>query len=224
VSVVAAAHPLWRVRLPGCRVEPAVEDDRALLQRLRAGDEQAFETLVTRHDGALRRVARTFVRTDAAVDDVVQETWLGVVRGLSSFEGRSSLRTWIFRILVNTARTRAVRDARTVPFSTLEGEEQPAVEPTAFGADGRWISAPQRLDADPETGLLSDEFRRHLLRAVDQLAPDQRAVITLRDLMGLGAQEVCDLLDLSDGNQRVLLHRARARVRTALLPLLEVTG
>jgi RNA polymerase sigma-70 factor, ECF subfamily len=200
-----------------------VEDDRALLERLRAGDEQAFEALVSRHDGALRRVARTFVRTDSAADDVVQETWLGVLRGLGAFEGRSSLRTWIFRILVNTARTRASREARNVPFSALEGEARPAVEPTAFGSDGRWISAPRRLESDPETGLLSDELRQHVLRAVDGLSPDQRAVITLRDLVGLSAKEVCDLLDLSDGNQRVLLHRARARVRAALLPLVEVT-
>jgi RNA polymerase sigma-70 factor, ECF subfamily len=201
-----------------------VEDDRALLERLRAGDEQAFEALVARHDGALHRVARTFVRTDSAADDVVQETWLGVLRGLSAFEGRSSLRTWIFRILVNTARTRAVREARSLPFSALEGEDQPAVEPNAFGSDGRWISAPRRLEADPETGLLTGELRQHLHRAVDGLPRNQRAVITLRDLVGLSAQEVCDLLDLSDGNQRVLLHRARARVRTALLPLVGVTG
>jgi RNA polymerase sigma-70 factor, ECF subfamily len=201
-----------------------VENDRALLERLRAGDEQAFEALVARHDGALHRVARTFVRTDSAADDVVQETWLGVLRGLSAFEGRSSLRTWIFRILVNTARTRAVREARSLPFSALEGEDQPAVEPNAFGSDGRWISAPRRLEADPETGLLTGELRQHLHRAVDGLPRNQRAVITLRDLVGLSAQEVCDLLDLSDGNQRVLLHRARARVRTALLPLVGVTG
>jgi RNA polymerase sigma-70 factor (ECF subfamily) len=212
------------MRRPSCRVRQAVEDDRALLERLRAGDEQAFEALVTRHDGALRRVARGFVRTDSAAEDVVQETWLGVLRGLDAFEGRSSLRTWIFKILVNRAQTRAARDARSLPFSALETEEQPTVEPAAFAADGRWISAPRRLDADPETGLLSGEVREHLLRAVDGLPPDQRTVITLRDLVGLGAQEVCDLLDVTDGNQRVLLHRARARVRTALLPLVGVTG
>lgn len=176
---------------------------------------------MARHDGALRRVARTFVRTDSAADDVVQETWLGVLRGLGGFEERSSLRTWIFRILVNTARTRATRDARSVPFSALEGDDRPAVEATAFGTDGRWTSAPTRLEGDPESGLLSGELRQHLLRAVDGLSPNQRAVITLRDLVGLSAPEVCDLLDLSDANQRVLLHRARARVRAALLPLVE---
>jgi RNA polymerase sigma-70 factor (ECF subfamily) len=200
-----------------------VQDEHALLERLRSGDESAFEALVAVHDGALRRVARSFVRTDAAADDVVQETWLGVLRGLQAFEGRSSLRTWIFKILVNTARTRAARDARSLPFSALGADSQPAVEPTAFGADGRWSSAPARLEGDPETGLLSRELREHLLGAVERLSPDQRAVITLRDLVGLPASEVCDLLDVSDGNQRVLLHRARARVRVALLPLMEVT-
>jgi RNA polymerase sigma-70 factor (ECF subfamily) len=199
-----------------------VEDDHALLERLRAGDEQAFEALVDRYDRALRRVARSFVRTDTSADEVVQETWLGVVTGLAAFEGRSSLRTWIFRILVNRARTRATRDARSLPFSALETDEGPVVEPAAFGADGRWISAPRRLEGDPETGLLSAELRRHLRQAVEGLSADQRAVITLRDLVGLSAAEVCDLLELTDANQRVLLHRARARVRTALLPLLEV--
>jgi RNA polymerase sigma-70 factor, ECF subfamily len=177
---------------------------------------------IATHDGALRRVARTFVRTDSAVDDVVQEAWLGVVRGLDAFEERSSLRTWIFRILVNQARTRGVRDSRSLPFSALEQDDAPAVEPAAFAADGRWISAPPRPDGDPESGLLSAELRSHIIEAVDVLSPDQRAVITLRDLVGLPAAEVCDLLDVSEGNQRVLLHRARSRVRTALTPLVEV--
>lgn len=199
-----------------------VEDERALLERLRRGDEDAFRELVERHDGALRRVARTFVHTPAAADEVVQDTWLGVVRGLGEFEGRSSLRTWIFRILVNRARTYATRDARSLPFSALEENDGPAVEPAAFDADGRWTSAPSRLDFDPDSNLLRTELREHLVRAVDELAPAQRAVITLRDLVGLPADEVCELLDVSDGNQRVLLHRARSRVRSALVPLVEV--
>lgn len=198
-----------------------MHDDSTLLPRLRAGDEQAFDALVRRHDGALRRVARSYLHTDTAVDDVVQETWLGVVRGLDAFEGRSSLRTWIFRILVNRARTRAVRDARSLPFSAIETDGEPAVEPAAFAADGRWTSAPPRLDGDPETGLLAGELRAHLLAAVDMLSREQRAVITMRDLVGLSAAETCELLDISDGNQRVLLHRARARVRTALRPIVE---
>jgi RNA polymerase sigma-70 factor (ECF subfamily) len=200
-----------------------VQDDQTLVSRLRAGDERAFEALVAQNDGALRRVARTFVRTDSAVEDVVQETWLGVIRGLDDFEGRSSLRTWIFRILVNQARSRGARDARSVPFSSLEQDDAPAVDPAAFAADGRWISAPPRLADDPETGLLSAELRERLLEAVDTLSRDQRAVITLRDLVGMPAAEICDLLELSEVNQRVLLHRARARVRAALAPLVEVS-
>jgi RNA polymerase sigma-70 factor, ECF subfamily len=200
-----------------------VDDDQALLERLRAGDEDAFRELVARHDGALRRVARTFVRTPSAAEEVVQETWLGVIRGLDTFEGRSSLRTWIFRILVNRARTRGVRDARSVPFSALDTDDGPAVEPAAFGDDGHWTSAPPRLETDPETSLLSAELREHLQRAIDGLVPAQRAVITLRDLVGVPAEEVCELLELTEGNQRVLLHRARSRVRSALMPLVEVT-
>jgi RNA polymerase sigma-70 factor, ECF subfamily len=199
-----------------------VREEHAFVERLRAGDEAAFDALVARHDAALRRIARTFVRTDAAAEDVVQETWLGVVRGLNEFKERSSLRTWIFSILVKRARTRANKDARTLPFSALEPDDRPAVEPAAFGADGRWATTPPRLENDPETGLLSGELRTQLLSAVERLSPDQRAVITLRDLVGLPAGEVCDLLGLSDANQRVLLHRARARVRTALTPFVEV--
>jgi RNA polymerase sigma-70 factor, ECF subfamily len=201
-----------------------VDDDHVLLDRLRSGDERAFELLVDTYDGGLRRVARTFVRTPAAVDDVVQETWLGVLRGLHSFEGRSTLRTWMFSILLNQARTRARRDARSLPFSALETEAHPTVDPAVFGSDGRWASAPARLDGDPETGLLSGELRAELLHAVEGLSEEQRAVITLRDLVGCSAPEVCELLDISDGNQRVLLHRARARVRHALAPLVGVTG
>jgi RNA polymerase sigma-70 factor, ECF subfamily len=184
----------------------------------------AFEILVDRYDASLRRVARAFVRTPSAADDVVQETWLAVIRGLDAFEGRSSLSTWIFSILANRARTRAVRDARTVPFSALEAGEGPAVDPEAFGGDGRWRTAPPRLDADPEARLLSKELLGRLLEAVEELAPAQRAVITLRDIIGLGADEVCSLLEITDGNQRVLLHRARANVRSALAPLVEAAA
>jgi RNA polymerase sigma-70 factor (ECF subfamily) len=201
-----------------------VDDDSVLLDRLRSGDERAFETLVDRYDGSLRRVARTFVRTPSAVEDVVQETWLGVLRGLWSFEGRSSLRTWIFSILVNQARTRAKRDARSLPFSALETDDGSSIDAAAFGADGRWTSAPARLDGDPETGLLSGELRAQLLHAVEALSEEQRAVITLRDLVGCSPMEVCDLLDITDGNQRVLLHRARTRVRNALAPLVGVAS
>ena len=147
-----------------------------------------------------------------------------MIRGLDGFEGRSSLSTWIFRILVNRARTRAARESRKVPFSALESDQGPTVAPDAFGADGRWRSAPSRLESDPEASLLSDELRTHLLHALERLAPAQRVVLTLRDLVGLDADDVCSLLEMSDGNQRVLLHRARARVRTELAPLVEAEG
>jgi RNA polymerase sigma-70 factor (ECF subfamily) len=201
-----------------------VEEDQHILERLRAGDEAAFEALVTRHDRALRRVARSFVRTPAAADDVVQETWLAVIQGLDGFEGRSSLSTWIFRILVNRARSRATREARSIPFSAIEDKDRPTVDPAAFGQDGRWRSAPSRLETDPELRVLNTELRGQLLRAVDELAPAQRAVITMRDIVGLDSDEVCSLLDISEGNQRVLLHRARARLRAALAPLVEVSA
>jgi RNA polymerase sigma-70 factor, ECF subfamily len=201
-----------------------VRDDPALLARLKTGEESAFETLVHRYDGSMHRVASNFVRTPAAADDVVQETWLAVIRGLDGFEQRSSLSTWIFRILINRARTRAAREARSVPFSALESDEGPAVEPDAFGSDGRWRSAPARLETDPEASVLTDELRAHLLEAVEGLAPAQRVVVTLRDIVGLDAEDVCSLLQISDGNQRVLLHRARARLRTALAPLVQAEG
>jgi RNA polymerase sigma-70 factor (ECF subfamily) len=201
-----------------------VEEDQVILERLRAGDEAAFEALVTRYDRALRRVAQSFVRTPAAADDVVQETWLAVIRGLDGFEGRSSLSTWIFRILVNRARTLATREARSVPFSAIEDADRPTVDPAAFAEDGRWRSAPSRLETDPELGVLNAELRQQLLRAVDNLAPAQRAVITLRDIIGLDSDDVCSLLEITQGNQRVLLHRARARLRAALAPLGEVSG
>lgn len=202
----------------------AVQDDQALLGRLRAGDEAAFETLVARHDRALRRVARTFVRTPAAAEDVVQETWLAVIRGLDQFEGRSSLSTWIFQILANRARTHASRDARSIPFSALEDDDRPAVDPSAFGADGRWRSAPARLESDPQASVLGGELRRRLLAAVEELSPAQRAVITLRDLVGLDSGNVRSVLEISESNQRVLLHRARARVREALVGIVEVSA
>ncbi len=201
------------------------DEERIALDRLRAGDEEAFEVLVATYDGAMRRVAATFVRTTSATDEVVQETWLAVIRGLGRFEGRSSLQTWMFRILVNRARSAGVREARSLPLSSLEegSADERAFEP-GFGLDGRWVSAPPRLDGDPERRLLSGELRRHLLDAVDGLAPSQRLVITLRDVVGMPPEEVCELLDITDANQRVLLHRARVSVRAALVPLVEVAS
>lgn len=192
------------------------KDEAALLERLRAGDEEAFAELVAANDAALRRVARSFVRTAAAADEVVGETWLAVIAGLPRFEGRASLRTWIFGILVNRARTRGVREARSVPFSSLSDESGPTVDPEAFAPDGSWRSAPPRLDADPERRLLAAELRAQLFAAIDRLPPRQRTVLVLRDIVGLDPMEVSTLLELSEGNQRVLLHRGRAHLRAEL--------
>ena len=196
---------------------PAVDDDLELLQRLRAGDEDAFAELIAMYQAPLRRLALTFVRTPSVADDVVQETWMGVLRGLDSFEGRSSLKTWIFTILANRARTRAVKEARSVPFSSLgpEGDE-PAVDPTEFTEVGTWLHGPGSLPTDPEERLLAGELRGRVTEVVDTLPVNQRAVITLRDIVGLTSDEVADLLEVSEGNQRVLLHRARSRVRREL--------
>lgn len=194
-----------------------MQDDQLLLQRLRAGEEEAFLVLVERYDGALRRVARSFVRTPTAVEEVVQETWLALVKGIGGFEERSTLQTWLFRILVNRARTRGSRDSRQITFSSLQDEERPAVEPAAFGEDGRWRSAPARLEADPESRLLGAELRTELVAAIDALPEQQRIVVTLRDVVGLTSPEVCEMLEITEVNQRVLLHRGRARCRAALV-------
>jgi RNA polymerase sigma-70 factor, ECF subfamily len=194
----------------------AVRDEQTLLRRLRAGEEAAFGELIDRYDGPLRRVAASFVRTPTAVEEVVQETWLAVVKGIAGFEQRSTLQTWLFRILVNRARTRGARDSRQIVFSSLQDDQRPAVEPAAFGEDGRWRSAPARLDTDPESELLAGELRAELVAAIDALPEQQRVVVTLRDVVGLTAAEVCEMLEVSEVNQRVLLHRGRARCREAL--------
>jgi RNA polymerase sigma-70 factor, ECF subfamily len=192
-------------------------DDRRVIAALLHGDERAFEELVERYHGSLLRLAMRYVRTRSAAEEVVQDTWLGVLRGLPSFEGRSSLRTWIFRILVNQARTRGVRESRSVPLSAL-GDGDPAVEPDRFLPDGRWATPPRSLADVPESVLLSAEARAMVLAAIDELPPSQRDVITLRDVEGWSAAEVRDALGLSAANERVLLHRARSKVRARLEP------
>lgn len=193
------------------------------LRRLLAGDDEAFAALVERHHAAMRRVAMHYVRDEGTADDVVQEAWLGVLRGLSHFEARASLKTWIFRILINRARTIARREARAAPHSgvspgePLDGEpSEPAHRFKHPAAPGHWSEPPHRFEETPEDELLSAE-RRHLLEeAIASLPPVQREVITLRDVEGWSADEVCNVLDLTEVNQRVLLHRARATVRRAL--------
>jgi RNA polymerase sigma-70 factor, ECF subfamily len=199
--------------------------DADVIARLKQGDEAVFRELVAAYSPALLRVAQAHVRTRAVAEEVVQETWLGALRGLDRFEGRSSLKTWIFRILTNIAITRGMREQRSVPFSSLaEHEGDPpddAVDPSRFlPADHdrwphHWALGPTRW-ATPEEGLLTGETRDRILRAVEALPPAQRTVITLRDIEGWPAGEVCDALGLTEGNQRVLLHRARSKVRTAV--------
>jgi RNA polymerase sigma-70 factor, ECF subfamily len=199
-------------------------DDAKLVRALRHGDEDAFRRLIDEHGPSLLRVAMSYVGSRAAAEEVLQETWVGVLKGLDGFEGRSSLRTWIFRILSNTAKTRAVREARSTPFSSLpghdEGSSEPVVDPDRFmPADhedaGDWALPPRRWET-PEQGLLSSEVRDVILKAIDALPASQRVVITLRDIEGCPAHEVCQTLDITEGNQRVLLHRGRSKVRAEL--------
>jgi len=197
-----------------------------LCAALRRGDEAAFENLVARHHASLRRLALSYVRTAAVADEVVQETWLAVIRGIHSFEERSSLKTWIFRILANTAKTRAERESRTVPLSALPSgdadDDEPSVDPNRFFDQqharwpGHWASPPARWDELPEEHLSGRETLDSLKVAIEQLPSKQRQVIVLRDIEGWEAGDVCRLLELSEANQRVLLHRARSKVRQAL--------
>jgi RNA polymerase sigma-70 factor, ECF subfamily len=205
--------------------ETSTEDD-LLLHRLRSGDEQAFDHLVRAWSPAMRRVARGFVSTDASAQECVQDAWLGAIKGLASFEGRSTLRTWIFRILVNIAKTRAVKEHRTAPLSSLTPDDDPGptVDPGRFRPrddperPGTWTSAgePRPWETDPEVGALSGEFRDVLSAAVEALPGRQREIVVLRDIQGFGSEEVCEILGLTAQNQRVLLHRARAKVRAAI--------
>jgi RNA polymerase sigma-70 factor, ECF subfamily len=197
-------------------------DEAELLARLRGGDERAFEALVDMHYGTMLAVARGYVKSRAIAEEVVQEAWLGVLKGLDRFEGRASLRTWIIRIVANIAQTRGAREARSVPLSALapEGEEA-AVDPDRFrdrddAFPGHWRQYPSDWQALPEHALLGRETLELVMDVVKQLPPVQQQVITLRDISGFSSEEVCDALDISGGNQRVLLHRARSRVRAAL--------
>jgi RNA polymerase sigma-70 factor (ECF subfamily) len=195
-----------------------------MLAQLRAGDEMAFRELVKCHDRAMRRIALSFVRTPSVADEVVQETWLAVIQGLARFEGRSSLKTWIFRILVNRAQSRGVREQRTTPFSSLSAadeEDGPTVDPDRFlpaghAAAGYWSITPSRFFELPEDRLLAAETSALVASAIEKLPDRQQQVIRLRDVEGWEADEVCESLGLSPANQRVLLHRARAAVRAGL--------
>jgi RNA polymerase sigma-70 factor (ECF subfamily) len=211
----------------------ASPEERRLVEALRAGDEAAFRSLVETYGGSMLRIARLFVSSQAVAEEVVQETWLSIVQGVERFEGRSSLKTWVFRILTNRAKTRAAREARSIPFSSLAGTEaegEPAVDPERFlPADherwpGHWAAPPTSWAGVPEHRLLAAETMDVIRGAIDALAPSQRAVITMRDVYGWTSDEVCAALGLNDVNQRVLLHRARSRVRMVLERYLDDDG
>ena len=209
----------WRMKLARRK---AVADP--LAEALRAGDEQAFAEVVDSWSRAMLHVARGYVSTQDSAEEVVQDTWLAVIKGLDGFEGRSSLRTWVFRILVNIAKTRGVRESRTLPFASLSSyDEGPTVDPSRFyGPDGELPGAwtvdgrPQPFEPSPEAVALAGEVRDEIEAAITTLPERQRIVLVMRDVQGLTSDEVCDLLDISAENQRVLLHRGRAKVRALL--------
>ena len=204
-------------------------DDSELVVALRAGDEAAFSQIVSDWSRPMLTLARSFVSTQASAEEVVQETWLAVLKGLDRFEGRSSLRTWVFRILVNTAKSRGVREHRTLPWSSLAGEDAgPSLDPALFqsageASPGHWRAAPAAWPEEVavEGSVLAGEVRRELRTVLDTLPDRQRVVLTLRDVLGHSSEEVCTMLEISQANQRVLLHRARTAVRAGLANFLE---
>ena len=196
--------------------------DADLVALLRAGDEKAMSQLVNRWSPTMFRVARSFVDSPQSAEDVVQEAWLGMLSGLANFAGRSSLRTWTFAILVNRARTRGAREARTIPQPPPGAHSEQGADDWFAGPGGEvartWssIDVTSRWDTAPESVVLSKEVLLQLDRAVSELPPQQRQVVTMRDVCGMSTEEVCAALDISAANQRVLLHRARAVLREAL--------
>jgi RNA polymerase sigma-70 factor (ECF subfamily) len=195
--------------------------DGPLLDALRRGDDQAFEWLIEQHTPAMLRLALSYTATPASAEEVVQETWLAVVRGIDSFEGRSSLRTWIFRILVNKAKSSGLAERRNVPLSDQDeviAGDPGTIDPARFRGPprGYWSSPPSHWDELPEDRLLAGEALAVVGRAVRSLPPAQQAVFELRDLQHWTSGEVCETLGLTEANQRVLLHRARSRLRSAI--------
>ena len=205
-------------------LSPSNLDDATIIKGLQQGDEQIFEYVVGRYSGSLLRVALAFVPSRAVAEEVVQETWLGVFEGIGRFEGRSSFQTWLFRILSNRAKTRGVRESRYEPMglgTAGDQEEGPSLEESLFVTEGsragHWKVPPAEWEPDtPERALLSKECRETIEAAISALPLTQRQVITLRDLEGVSSQDICNILNISETNQRVLLHRARAKVRQSL--------
>jgi RNA polymerase sigma-70 factor (ECF subfamily) len=205
---------------------PAADEARLIASLLR-GDEAAFMRLVKQYQAAMVRLAQVYVRDRAVAEEVAQDAWVAVLKSLRQFEGRSSFKTWLFHILVNAARTRSQRERRSVPFSALASDadgsldDEPSVAPGRFRPAGEpsaggWITLPQPWDDLPEASADSRETRERIAAAIERLPANQQSVIRLRDIEGYSADDVCQMLGISDGNQRVLLHRARSRVRQAL--------
>ncbi|HET9109982.1 MAG TPA: sigma-70 family RNA polymerase sigma factor [Ktedonobacterales bacterium] len=202
-------------------------DERSLIASLRSGDEAVFMRLVEQYQAALVRLALVYVRDPAVAEEVAQETWLSVLKNLNQFEGRSSFKTWLFHILVNGAKSRSQRERRSVPFSALaepddeSTDSQPSVPPERFRPEGDpyaggWATIPQRWDQVPEANVASRETLDRIMAAIARLPVTQQSVIRLRDVEGYASEDVCQILGVSEANQRVLLHRARSRVRQAL--------
>ena len=199
-------------------------DELELVLALRAGDEDAFTDLVNRYQAQMVKIALAYVPSHAIAEEVVQEAWLGVLNGIGRFEQRSQLKTWIMRIVMNRAKRRGAQEARTIPISAIrdEGADRgPSVEPDRFRGQsdqwpGHWLVAPAGWSGIPEDRLLSKETLAHVGKALEALPESQREVITLRDVLGYSSAEVCNVLAISETNQRVLLHRARSRVRAAV--------
>jgi len=189
-----------------------VDEDDELVARLRAGDEQAFVRLVARHHASMLRLAGSFVSSAAVAEEVVQDTWLGVLRGIDGFAGRSTFKTWLLRILVNRARSTGVHERRSVAV----GDAGPVVDRSRFDASGAWMSPPVHWIEDSDERVLAQALSGHIHKTLDELPPRQREVVMLRDVDGLTSHEVCEVLEISEANQRVLLHRGRSHLRQAL--------
>ncbi|MEM6730289.1 MAG: RNA polymerase sigma factor [Myxococcota bacterium] len=194
--------------------------DEELVQQLKQQDEAAFREIVLRYGESMHRVARAFVKSDDVADEVVQETWMHVYNGIARFEGRSSLKTWLFTILRNRARTRGAREARTRPFSSMssthEGEER-SFDADQFDPQDNWVTPPSYQElSSPSDDSLRGELFTEVQTGLEKLPENQRMVVTLRDLLGWSSSDVQDYMEISEANQRVLLHRGRARLRKEL--------
>jgi RNA polymerase sigma-70 factor (ECF subfamily) len=197
--------------------KPALPPDAEVIKRLLGGDERMFNAVVKAYHPMLVRLVRPYVDSVAVAEEAAQEAWMGVLKGLGRFEGRSSLKTWICRIAINQAKTRGKKERRSVPFSNFESEENDGpVGPERFKENGMWAKAPTPFGLDAMELLENEEIRGVILQAVETLPPNQKLVITLRDIEGFDAAEVCNTLEITDTNQRVLLHRARSRVRKSI--------